>query len=232
MSRADPDVAAGTILLALAAACTRLLLTHDYLTYVRPVMAPFLALSATFLLVLAAWTLADALRNPPGQHGAHLPRVAWLLLWPTILITVVAPQSLGAYTAARFSVTAPAPPTDAGGFHPLPAGDPLSLPLDGYVERSAYGGGDALAGRRFSLLGFVSAGPAPDTWYLTRLQIRCCAADAFPLRVLAVGAPPQRLGGWVRITGGYLPVGGDRVARLQVESVEPGQEPTHPYVYG
>lgn len=231
MTRTAADVVTATILLALAAVATRLLVTRDYLTYVRPVMAPFLGLSVAFLLFLAGWTLRNALRGPPRGHPAHLPTVAWLLLLPVVIIGVIAPQSLGAFTAARSSGTTPPPPVDTGGYLPLPVGNPLGVPLDVYAERAAYGGGATLAGRRFSMVGFVGPGPG-DTWYLTRLQIRCCAADALPLRVLAVGANPQTAGIWVQATGSYLPVGADQTARLQVETVESVLKPAVPYVYG
>ena len=231
MSRTGTDAATATILLAVAAATARLLITGEYLSYVRPVMAPFLTASVAVLTLLAGWTLRDVFAGGNREPG-HLPRVAWLMLWPVVLITAVGPQSLGAYTAARSAVTATPPPPNTGGYLPLPAGDPLGVSLDVYAERSAYGGETTLAGRRFSILGFVSPGPRPDTWYLTRLQIRCCAADAVALRVLAVGAPSQRPGVWLQATGRYLPAGPGRVARLQVETVAPGRTPDKPYVYG
>lgn len=229
------DVAGSTVLLALAAVTLRLLVTGEYLTYVRPGMAPFLAVTAGFLTLLAGWTLQAARhreRSDPGAdlHAAHLPVVAWLLLWPVVVVLVVAPHSLGAFTAARAD-PAPLPPS-AAGFSALPAGDPLGMPLDAYVERASYGGASTLEGRRFTILGFVSPGKEPGTWYLTRLLIRCCAADALPLQIRAVGAVPQVADDWLVVTGTYLASNPNDLPQLQVEAVEPAARPRQPYVYG
>lgn len=230
--RFTADVAAATILVAVAAITVRLLVTGEYLTYVRPAMAPFLATTAAFLVLLAGWTLCTIHRREPSRQRdqAHLPVVAWLLLWPVMVVLVVAPDSLGAFTANR-SEPAPLPPT-AAGFVALPAGDPLGVPLDIYVERASYGGSSTLEGRRFTILGFVSHPKEPGSWYLTRLMLRCCAADALPLQIRAVGAAPQEADVWLVVTGTYLPNGRDGTPQLQVEAVEPATRPTRPYVYG
>ncbi len=228
----NADIAASTLLIALAALTVRLLVTGEYLIYVRPAMAPFLAATAGLLAVLAGWTLRTVYRRKASRQleRAHLPVVAWLLLWPVMVVLVVAPDSLGAFTASR---TEPAPPPpNAAGFVSLPAGDPLGVPLEVYVERASYGGTSTLEGRRFSVLGFVSHPKQPGSWYLTRLMLRCCAADALPLQIRAVGAAPQEADVWLVVTGTYLPNGPDRIPQLQVEAVEPAARPTRPYVYG
>ena len=152
------------------------------------------------------------------------------MLWPVLAVVVVAPQSLGAFTAGR--VEPAPPPPQAAGLLPLPAGDPLGMPLDAYVERASYGGASTLQGRRFEILGFVSPGPQPDSWYLTRLMVKCCAADAVPLQIRAVGAAPQTADDWVLATGTYLPNGPDDRPELKVEKVEKTDRPKRPYVYG
>lgn len=222
------DVLAATILAALAAAIGRLLISGEYLAYVRAEMAPALALSAAFLAGLAAWTVRSANHPPP----AHLPAVSWLLLWPVLVVLVVAPGSLGAVTAARSVAGPPPDPASSAGFGPLPPGDPVGLTVAEYVDRALLGGEATLVGRRVTVLGFVTPDPAAGGWSLTRLQIRCCAADALPIRVRAVGAADQPADRWVRVTGSYLPPTPAGEPRLGVETVVLADEPEQPYLYG
>jgi uncharacterized repeat protein (TIGR03943 family) len=227
-----PGLVGPTLLLAVAAVVVRLVVTGEYTNFVKPAMAPFLLLSAGFLTFLA---IADLLpRRASPNHTdphSHLPGVAWLLLAPVLVVIFAAPTGLGSYTAAQSAGSAPVPAPAAGGYLPLPAGDPLALPLVEYAERSAYGGGPTLENRRFSLMGFVSPGPTSDTWYVTRLTMQCCASDATPVKVLAVGAPPRANDDWVVVTGSYLPVGSDQIARLQVSGIEDTEAPEYPYVF-
>lgn len=243
-----PSVIGPTVLVAVAALLVRLVVTGEYANFVKPVMAPFLVASAVFLAALAVGGLLprapvagarhddehsnDEHSNDGHSDHAHLPRVAWLLLCPVLIVVFAAPTSLGSYTAAQTDTPPAPPPIVAGGYEPLPPGDPLGLPLADYAERAAYGGESTLEGRRFSLLGFVSPGPTPDTWYATRLQMQCCASDAAPIKVLAVGAPPRPNDAWVVITGPYRPAGPDGIPQLQVTSVEDTEEPEYPYVFG
>lgn len=229
-----PGLVGPTLLLALAAVVVRLVVTGEYTNFVKPSMAPFLVLSAVFLGVVALASLLP--RRPSANHldsHSHLPRVAWLLLAPVLVVIFAAPTSLGSYTAAQTKGSAPLPPpVAAGGYQPLPPGDPLAVPLVEYAERSAYGGGPTLENRRFSLLGFVSPGPTGGTWYVTRLTMQCCASDAAPVKVLAVGAPPRADDDWVVVTGTYLPVNQDQVAQIDVTGIEDAEAPEYPYVWG
>jgi len=228
-----PGIVGPTLLLALAAVLVRLVVTGEYTNFVKPSMAPFLILSAVFLGIMAIAALLPrrAAADHPDPHS-HLPGVAWLLLAPVLVVIFAAPTGLGSYTAAQSEGSAPLPPPVAGGYQPLPPGDPLGMPLVEYAERSAYGGGPTLENRRFSLLGFVSPGPTADTWYVTRLRMQCCASDAKPIKVLAVGAPPRANDEWVVVTGSYLPVGEDQVARILVTEIEEAEAPEYPYVWG
>ncbi|MFI6510299.1 hypothetical protein ACIBCT_22060 [Streptosporangium sp. NPDC050855] len=55
------------------------------------------------------------------------------------------------------------------------------------------------------MTGFVSPAKKKGQWYVTRMQIACCAADAFPLKVAVKGldAPPPDT--WVAVTGTWIP---------------------------
>jgi uncharacterized repeat protein (TIGR03943 family) len=227
-----PRIVGPSILLAVAAVVVRLVVTGEYANFVKPSMVPFLLLSAACLTVLAVAGLLPhrASAGHPDRHS-HLPGVAWFLVAPVLVVVFAAPAGLGSFTAAQSSRSIPLPPPNAGGYLPLPPGDPLAMPLVEYAERSAYGGGPTLENRRFSLVGFVSSGPTAGSWYVTQLTVQCCASDASPVKVLAVGAPPRANDEWVVVTGEYLPAGEDQVPRLQVSQVEATEAPEFPYVF-
>lgn len=223
-----PVLLAGVIVLLL-----RLVVTGEYADFVKPVMAPFLMASAIFLAVLCIARLRSGPDHTAAGGHQH-PWVAWLLLGPLVAVLVAAPTTLGAFTAAQRGGPPPAPPVAVGRWTALPAGDPLAMPLLDYAGRSVGGGGLTLEGRRVTLIGFVShaRGSEHGTWYATRLRMRCCIADAVPVRVLAVGAPDRPDDTWVAVTGRYLPVGADQTAQLEVTEVADAKPPRHPYDFG
>jgi uncharacterized repeat protein (TIGR03943 family) len=218
-----------------------LALSGEYRLYLRPVMIWTIAPAAAFLIGLAIWKVISAIRSRPsttavsepvdeGRHEAdrHSISLPWLLLVPCLIIAIIGPTSLGSFGAA--AAPPPAVEVPTGGYPPLPPGDPLELPIQVYVDRASFGGAATLQGRRFTIIGFVSPG-SDKAWYLTRLLIRCCVADALPVQVRAVGAPAEKPDQWVRVTGSYLSSEIDHTARLQVEKVEPVPQPKDPYVY-
>ncbi len=117
-----------------------------------------------------------------GAHRDHgRPAVALLLVLPTAIVYLVAPPSLGAFSATRATVTVPPPrAVPYAPLHPAPDGT-VTLPLREVVER-AYDHGRSLVGHRIRVTGFVAA-PDGRQLLLTRFVIRCCAADAEPAAV-------------------------------------------------
>jgi uncharacterized repeat protein (TIGR03943 family) len=235
------DAAAITLLGLSGGLLGWLAVSGEYLLYLRPAMIWTIGPAAVFLLGLAIWKVIATVRKRPaatpateavdeGRHEAdrHSISLPWLLLVPCLILAVVGPTSLGSFGAAA----APPPARDvpSGGYPPLPPGDPLELPIQVYVDRASFGGAATVQGRRFTIIGFVS--PADhNSWYLTRLLIRCCVADALPVQVRAVGAPAEKADQWVAVTGSYLPSEIDHTAQLQVEKVVPVPQPKDPYVY-
>jgi uncharacterized repeat protein (TIGR03943 family) len=218
-----------------------LAVSGEYRLYLRPAMIWTIAPAAVFLIGLSIWKVVTATRSRPaitpiseavdeGRHEAdrHSISLPWLLLVPCVIIAVVGPTSLGSFGVP--AAPPPAPEVPAGGYLPLPAGDPLAIPIQVYVDRASFGGAATVQGRRFTIIGFVSP-TDHNTWSLTRLLIRCCVADALPVQVRAVGAAAQKPDQWVQVTGSYLPSEIDHTARLQVEKVEPVPQPKDPYVY-
>jgi uncharacterized repeat protein (TIGR03943 family) len=238
------------ILLLVGIATLRISWGTAYLNYVKEVMRPWLLLSGAILVVLGAWLLIDSLRGRPSPeepegedesagadasegHEHAGPRAAWLLLLPVLTIFLVAPPALGAYSASRDTQNSIA--TDRS-MAPLPPGDPVPLYLSDYVTRAVWDEGRTLVGRSVALTGFVLAQP-DGSWLLTRLQLTCCAADAFASKVRPINLPSQGVplteGTWVTVTGTWVPSQEARteeaIPLVDVTGVEVVDAPKNPY---
>jgi putative membrane protein len=172
--------------------------------------------------------------GPAGHRHGH--RVAWLLLLPVFAIFLIAPPALGSYAADRDTAVQVPPPAASGDFPPLPAGDPVTVRLDEYEARSVWDAGRTLAGRRVALVGFVTLRPGGG-YYLTRIVITCCAADATAARVLVTGAGAGGFGKdtWLEVVGHYAGVDHSRdgqigpIAQIGADSVRQVPTPVEPY---
>ncbi|HZX02136.1 TIGR03943 family putative permease subunit [Kribbella sp.] len=165
-----------------------------------------------------------------GHHG--LPRAAWLLLIPIFALLVVDPPALGADAAQRQSPVAAKPVQAQGnaywqGNHSFGA---ATIAVRDYAVWAVWNT-DSMKGRTFQLTGFVT----PDqngVWYITRIGITCCVADASAFMIEARGhaAPPKNR--WVTVTGTWAEptkrADGD-VAALTVQSIKQVPAPANPY---
>ncbi|WP_052316836.1 TIGR03943 family putative permease subunit [Streptosporangium roseum] len=153
----------------------------------------------------------ERVRHPRDQgHGnghdhAHGgPRVAWLMCLPVFAIFMIAPPALGSFAAARSETP---PPRDQAltAFTPLSGDGPVDMPVGEFIGRAWDDDSRSLTGRAVRLTGFVVPSKKKGQWYVTRMQIACCAADAFPLKVAVKGiqAPPPDT--WVEVTGTWIP---------------------------
>jgi uncharacterized repeat protein (TIGR03943 family) len=228
------------ILLLFGSATLRISLTDTYLNYVKEVMQPWLIASAIILIVLGVLALLDAFRRKPESadddghgHGPGGPRAAWFMLLPVLTIFLVAPPALGAYTASRQIVNAIPTSTEVV---PLPPGDPVEIYVSDYINRAVWDDGSTLDGRTVQITGFVT--PNPDGgWWLTRLSLACCAADAFAGKIQVVDPPlgwenpPPNI--WTVVTGRWIPGGGtnsdDAIPLLAVQDIVQIEQPTNPY---
>lgn len=252
----------GAVLLVLVGgAILRISIGDTYLRYVKEGLRPWLLVSGTILLLLGLWAVVDLVREaraadraanedrPDGGiadthdhdgHEAHdheghgAPRAAWLLVLPVLAIFLVAPPALGAFTAERQPSTVSAPAqTLEDPFPPLPPGDVVALEVSDYSSRAVWDSGRTLEGRTVQMTGFVSS--APDGgWYLTRLGLNCCAADAFAVKIEVVEAPSQPpVDTWVTVTGQWVPGGGvespDAIPRLRIVDLVEVPVPDEPY---
>ncbi|MFI9549162.1 TIGR03943 family putative permease subunit [Streptomyces sp. NPDC052016] len=150
-------------------------------------------------------TGADGDREPHGH--AHHPagsRLAWLLALPALALLLFPPPALGSYSADREAAQRAA--QGVGTFPALPAEDPVELTLAEFSSRAVYDSGRSLKGRTVRMTGFVTHGD-DGTWYLTRLAVTCCAADATTSKVQVRGADALPADTWITVTGAWHPKG-------------------------
>jgi len=237
------------IMILIGGALLRITSQDIYLRYVKESLKPWLIASGAILIVLGLLQLADVWRTARREQAGHAelaghaeshpaPRIAWLLVVPILAIFLIAPPALGAFTAERQSsvTTAPAATAQAP---PLPPGDPVALALNDYASRAIWDDGKTLVGRNVSMTGFATSAPNGG-WYLTRLTLTCCAADATVTKILVVGedsssspTPVPATNSWVTVIGQWVPGGGTQsetaIAHVQAHTVTPVPTPTNPY---
>ncbi|WP_328872684.1 TIGR03943 family protein [Streptomyces sp. NBC_00287] len=228
MRRYGPAV----LLLLLGGAVLRISLFGElYLRYVQPGLRPYLVVSGVVLVVLGV-VAGRAVYGDDGDDGGHGPGVAWLLALPALALLLFPPPALGSYSAEREAAERAA--QGVGTFPALPSGDPVPLTLGEFTSRAIYDSERSLKGRTVRLTGFVTH-DADGSWYVTRLLVSCCAADATTAKVEirdADAAAPDDT--WITVTGTWHPEGelGSDAAWppvLDAESVERVEQPVNPY---
>ncbi|AUY52600.1 TIGR03943 family protein [Streptomyces sp. CB01881] len=250
------------LVVLLGCALLRITLGSDlYLQYVKEGLHVPLILSGVLLILLGAGNTLRRLlpqREPvltftraadgsaqwhsagPAHHDHHghdhghdhgsVPRVAGLLAVPALALLFFAPPALGAYSAEREGTTAAAEQASYAG---LTADQPTTaMSLTEFIGRSN-DPNRSLEGRKVRLLGFAAPGAKPGEWYLNRLLVSCCAADARRLRVQVHGAgPAPATDSWVEVTGVWKPVTGANATAppvLDVLEVKAVAKPRNPY---
>lgn len=224
------------------------LLTDLYLRYVRPGLRPALIASGVLLILLGAVSAArdgfpfNRPRRPEGGHGpghdhghghthADGPRIAWLLYVPALTILFLAPPALGSYTAAREEDAKP-PSTGDSLFPALPEQGVVDMSLNEFSSRAVWDTSRTLKGHTVRLTGFVTPGPHGG-WYVSRLAISCCAADAQVRKVRVHGAAAPPADAWVTVTGTWHPTGelgtDSASPALDAATVERVPAPKDPY---
>lgn len=196
------------------------LFSEAYLRYVKEGMRPLLIASGVLLVLLGAAEAWSARRRPeerPAEDGgdggdgsghghghghdhAGVPRVAWLLFLPALSLLFYAPPALGSYTASREAPKAVAVVAEDG-FDPLPATSPLPITLTDFTQRVQQDEGRAIEGRTVRMTGFVTPADGGGGWYLTRIMLSCCAADAQSVKVRVYGVAAPEADTWVTVTG-------------------------------
>lgn len=242
------------LILALGGTLIGIVWSGHFLRYVRPEMAIPLVVTGCCLIGLALWTIVVTCRRRAegvddheghddhghGGHGDHGPVWSvWLIVVPVLIAAVISPPAIGAQLAQRRGPAqvsaADAPPLPDVPVPAGSAGEAVGLPMGKYVALAMSAEEHELAGRRFTVTGFVINRPDGDGWYVARIRIRCCAADGVPLMIRVIDPPPQADDGWVELTGTYLPPVREKygmITQLKFDSVRPIEEPENPYVFG
>ncbi|CAB4960800.1 MAG: TIGR03943 family protein [Actinobacteria bacterium] len=242
------------LLLLVGGAMLRLSVGDVYLRYVKEGMRPWLLVSGGLLVLGGVLILVDVLRtarrasaaeadlagvadesevvdNEGHSHAHGGPRSAWMLLLPVAAIFLVAPPALGSFTAER-QASSVIQPADSS-VPPLPPGNPVVVSLADYAARAVWDNGTTLKGRNVKMVGFVTPNPAGG-WWLTRLQLACCAADAVATKIVPVGGPASLPADtWVQVTGQWEAGGGVQnekaIPWLKVDSLTEVAQPKNPY---
>ncbi|MFM1966573.1 MAG: hypothetical protein RL134_2298 [Actinomycetota bacterium] len=236
------------VLILLGGAVLRITIGDTFLNYVQEGMRPWLLISGSILVVLGVLALVDVLRkgraaadeqtphDEPHEHddghghGAGGPRAAWLLLLPVLAIFLIAPPALGAYAAARD--TANSAPAQEAKAPPLPPVDPAPVTVAEYVGRAVWDDGLTLVDRTVEMTGFVTPDPSGG-WWISRMAVACCAADAIASKVKVLNAPDLPADTWVTITGRWVPGGGTKtdtaIPLIEVLTLEEVPQPKNPY---
>jgi uncharacterized repeat protein (TIGR03943 family) len=118
----------------------------------------------------------------------------------------------------------------------LPAGNPVTLSVVDYASRAVFDAGRTLTGRHLQLTGFLTVA-ADGGWYLTRMLVTCCAADAQPIKVGLTGAVPAGAAAdvWITVVGSYSAhtakdtVNGATIPFLVMTSARLVAQPADPY---
>ncbi|MDV6013800.1 TIGR03943 family putative permease subunit [Haloechinothrix sp. LS1_15] len=206
------------LLVLLGATILKLVITGDYLRYVKPTHLAWLiggAVVVAGLGAIAIWrdirrnmaATRDRNQEVPQPDGvaepacgsddggghSHSTPVSWMLLAPVLAVFLIAPPALGADSVQRSgerSVSSDSSRAASAEFEPLPDEEVVALPVVDFVRRAAWDDSGSLDGRTVALTGFVVH--QEGEVQLARMVIACCAADATPVTVRLGGrAGPQ-----------------------------------------
>jgi uncharacterized repeat protein (TIGR03943 family) len=237
---ADRAESHGVVLLLTGGTLLRIALTGEFRRYVKPGLHVYLLLAGAIMVAVALVTLSGALRRRHADHGhGHTHDhggfdVAWLLAVPMGVLLLVGPPAIGAFAAARSGTALTAAPTSA--YPPIPAGDPVPMSVIDFASRAVFDRTHSLAGHTVALTGFLTGAPGGG-WYLTRMVVTCCAADAQPVKVGLIGAIPAGAGSntWIVATGRVSsrtaidPVDGAKIPFLTIATAVTTGVPSEPY---
>lgn len=169
-----------------------------------------------------------------GHDHGRGPRIGWLLIVPFLLLGVVTPGPLGAFSAERDSGRI-ATNGEAPLFDPLDGGDDgVELPVGEYSMRALYDDPKNLEGKTFSLTGFASKLPSGEGWALTRMSLNCCAGDAQAIKVRVLGVDAPANNEWVTLTGNWKQASTpaddpDTLPVIEADDLQQIAAPANPY---
>ena len=231
------QVVGATLVLLLATVVFTMAVSGDFRNYLQDWLGPWLLASAVAMGVLSLWTLLDATDKLAGlKHDTHThgsPKVAVLLLLPTLLFAVSAPASLGANAAGSAAAKPKASASDLIKFSPLPTDSVTEMSVQDFEDRYTFGDPKLLVGRPVRLLGFAARqSTLPEgQWSVNRFRIYCCVADASLFTVPIEGADkPEGDNVWVEVEGVVNLDASKEHPVLTASEVKVIQQPEDPYL--
>jgi len=236
------------LLVLLGGALLKISFTGTYTNYVKAGHLWLLVTAGVVMLALAAVSIARdivtarraaaepaAVAGPDHHHSAW---GAWLLLLPVLAVFLVAPGPLGSDAVERASAgnsgsSQGAADEGSALFPVLSEGRVVPLTLGDFSSRASWDTDKSLDDRRIRLTGFV-VHDGSDV-YLARLAIRCCAADAFPVKVKLHGGGVAELPDdtWIEVVVALRPGSATKenghIPAADVDSVRSVPQPADPY---
>ena len=201
--------------------------------------------AAAILLVLGLWQLWLLLRGQSTEHThdhehEHDHGVSWgvigIVALPLLLGTLVPSRPLGVEAIdGNISISQAAASADSVATFTIA---PLERNvLDWLRVFNSTADFTELNGQPADLTGFVYTEPSfgEAQFMIARYAVSCCVADASALGVPATWPDSASLeaGQWVRVQGSFqvATFRDDLLPVLQVETLEPIEQPDHPYLY-
>lgn len=214
------------VLTAVGGIALRVGVTDEYARYVNEWMRWPLVVSGLLLVALAFTAVFEK-----QDEGHATTPAAWALLIPVVVAFVVQPPALGSYVAERRVNNVESVSYDKAAIAPLAEGETSEMLVYEFVAIAA-SYGDMLVDRDVRMTGFVTR--EGDDWFVTRLTMRCCAADASAFRVRVEGAESPPAEQWVQVTGRWIEGTGDSLDAVEPPAVSatdvtPVDEPVRPY---
>lgn len=208
--------AQAVVLTAIGAVALRVGITDEHTRYVNEWMRWPLIVSGVLLVGLAFTTVFG--RREDDEHPAT-PAV-WALLLPVVIGFVVQPPALGGYVADRRVNDVASVSYDKAAVASLAEGQTHDMLVSEFVAlASTYG--EVITDRDVKLTGFVTRDD--DGWYVTRLTLRCCAADAAAFRVRVEGAEPPPDNQWIEVVGTWVEGTGEGADATEAPAVTAGE---------
>lgn len=218
--------AQAVVLTALGAVALRVGVTDEHTRYVNAWMQWPLIVSGLLMVALA---FSRVFERTAEDHRAT-PAV-WALLLPVTVAFVVQPPALGSYVADRRVNEVGASSYDEAAVALFSETATNDVTVSEFVALAATYG-EVLEGNEFRLVGFVTSDG--DDWFVTRLSISCCAADAAAFRVEVEDAEAPADEQWVEVVGTWVSGSGagtdpSEAPAISASRVEPVQEPKRQY---
>ncbi len=213
--------------------------------YINQRFAWLVFVGVLILAVLALTTVYRLMEQRAATEQGSAGRGHRLSWWAVILVSIpilmgvlIPARPLGASAIASRGIGLSAPGVAGGNaiVAQRVATGPKNI-LDWLREFSRQADPAAFAGQTVDVIGFVYRDPrnTDNQFWVSRFTVSCCVADAAAIGLLVQSAQASNLtnDSWVRVTG-RISVGefaGERLPVILPDTIEPTEQPEHPYLY-